>query len=110
MVCSLTVPRSHRRFMRSAGRAPDITGCHKKRHLRDRTLARGRIQSATRVRGLRRGSFLAKMPPFEKHEPHSHELPPDEVIRRRVKAELRDRKSTRLNSSHVAISYAVFCL
>src|SRR5437870_8844898 len=24
--------------------------------------------------------------------------------------ELRDRKSTRLNSSHVAISYAVFCL
>src|SRR5439155_2753501 len=25
-------------------------------------------------------------------------------------AEARDRKSTRLNSSHVAISYAVFCL
>src|SRR5437870_10930375 len=25
-------------------------------------------------------------------------------------AELKDRKSTRLNSSHVAISYAVFCL
>src|SRR5437870_9786993 len=25
-------------------------------------------------------------------------------------ANLRDRKSTRLNSSHVAISYAVFCL
>src|SRR6266508_5168756 len=25
-------------------------------------------------------------------------------------ADLRDRKSTRLNSSHVAISYAVFCL
>src|SRR5437870_10526510 len=27
-----------------------------------------------------------------------------------VRAHLRDRKSTRLNSSHVAISYAVFCL
>src|SRR5690625_1533617 len=27
-----------------------------------------------------------------------------------LKAELKDRKSTRLNSSHVAISYAVFCL
>src|SRR5437870_9486015 len=27
-----------------------------------------------------------------------------------VRARLRDRKSTRLNSSHVAISYAVFCL
>src|SRR5690625_6249675 len=26
------------------------------------------------------------------------------------KSQLRDRKSTRLNSSHVAISYAVFCL
>src|SRR5690625_6339933 len=26
------------------------------------------------------------------------------------RAEVRDRKSTRLNSSHVAISYAVFCL
>src|SRR2546430_9782914 len=28
----------------------------------------------------------------------------------RVHAELRDRKSTRLNSSHSQISYAVFCL
>src|SRR5207249_11581844 len=27
-----------------------------------------------------------------------------------VRAELGDRKSTRLNSSHVSISYAVFCL
>src|SRR5690625_5494652 len=33
-------------------------------------------------------------------------IPPEEM-----EAEiLRDRKSTRLNSSHVAISYAVFCL
>src|SRR5438552_9054564 len=30
--------------------------------------------------------------------------------RERVDAELRDRKSTRLNSSHQIISYAVFCL
>src|SRR5439155_14880367 len=29
---------------------------------------------------------------------------------RRCERDLRDRKSTRLNSSHVAISYAVFCL
>src|SRR5690625_6526682 len=28
----------------------------------------------------------------------------------RYREKLRDRKSTRLNSSHVAISYAVFCL
>src|SRR5437870_8108793 len=32
-------------------------------------------------------------------------LPGDEIV-----GFIRDRKSTRLNSSHVAISYAVFCL
>src|SRR5437773_5748436 len=31
-------------------------------------------------------------------------------IERRVYKILRDRKSTRLNSSHITISYAVFCL
>src|SRR5204862_5340703 len=31
-------------------------------------------------------------------------------LRRVVAVEVRDRKSTRLNSSHVEISYAVFCL
>src|SRR5690349_22356549 len=31
-------------------------------------------------------------------------------LRRRERAAQRDRKSTRLNSSHVEISYAVFCL
>src|SRR5690625_6771607 len=33
------------------------------------------------------------------------ELDPDLIL-----LDLKDRKSTRLNSSHVAISYAVFCL
>src|SRR5437870_10308846 len=32
------------------------------------------------------------------------------MARRAADASNRDRKSTRLNSSHVAISYAVFCL
>src|SRR5690349_24244458 len=32
------------------------------------------------------------------------------AITERMKLEFRDRKSTRLNSSHVEISYAVFCL
>src|SRR3712207_7375616 len=31
-------------------------------------------------------------------------------LRRRARLTLRDRKSTRLNSSHANISYAVFCL
>src|SRR5438309_3943050 len=36
---------------------------------------------------------------------------PERHARRRHRAvELRDRKSTRLNSSHSSISYAVFCL
>src|SRR2546422_6206724 len=39
-------------------------------------------------------------------DPGDHELPE----RRRRRAEHRDRKSTRLNSSHGYISYAVFCL
>src|SRR5437870_13265845 len=35
---------------------------------------------------------------------------PDEVGHANASIPTRDRKSTRLNSSHVAISYAVFCL
>src|SRR5207253_11295396 len=38
------------------------------------------------------------------------EAPGDEEIERHDRPEQVDRKSTRLNSSHVAISYAVFCL
>src|SRR5947208_6645641 len=34
----------------------------------------------------------------------------EEWPRRRARLEVRDRKSTRLNSSHQIISYAVFCL
>src|SRR5256885_3316567 len=37
--------------------------------------------------------------------PHLHER-----LTQRLARELRDRKSTRLNSSHLVISYAVFCL
>src|SRR5260221_6053836 len=39
---------------------------------------------------------------------HFHEQ--DHAIRRERLAEVLDRKSTRLNSSHTVISYAVFCL
>src|SRR5699024_11849865 len=34
----------------------------------------------------------------------------EEVLELKHKLEMKDRKSTRLNSSHVSISYAVFCL
>src|SRR2546426_8336681 len=36
--------------------------------------------------------------------------PPFPAVGRPADAEPRDRKSTRLNSSHLVISYAVFCL
>src|SRR5439155_17768763 len=42
------------------------------------------------------------------HDHNSCALAHDETVA--VVEELEDRKSTRLNSSHVAISYAVFCL
>src|SRR5207249_8421608 len=43
---------------------------------------------------------------------HVHErlLPPDDARHRPAPQGDLDRKSTRLNSSHVSISYAVFCL
>src|SRR5699024_12016165 len=34
----------------------------------------------------------------------------DEIVSKATKKMIQDRKSTRLNSSHVSISYAVFCL
>src|SRR5207253_11328262 len=40
----------------------------------------------------------------------AEELPGARDLRRRHLGDPEDRKSTRLNSSHVAISYAVFCL
>src|SRR5699024_12013390 len=41
----------------------------------------------------------------------THERHPRLLITRKVKKDKgKDRKSTRLNSSHVSISYAVFCL
>src|SRR5690625_7012078 len=44
-------------------------------------------------------------------EPPGESGTPPAVLRRGVAQQpQRDRKSTRLNSSHVAISYAVFCL
>src|SRR5690625_5779109 len=42
--------------------------------------------------------------------PAVDQLPEDAFFRRHGQKVREDRKSTRLNSSHVAISYAVFCL
>src|SRR3712207_7806556 len=50
----------------------------------------------------------------ERHRAQRHgdddDRPPRRVARRQAGEEREDRKSTRLNSSHANISYAVFCL
>src|SRR5690349_23105348 len=58
---------------------------------------RARGGARPRGRGLRRGPRAV-----QRHDRQA--APPDRALRGR------DRKSTRLNSSHVEISYAVFCL
>src|SRR5690606_39939779 len=45
---------------------------------------------------------------FALHDSSSRD--PKQILRFSLMSEPRDRKSTRLNSSHVKISYAVFCL
>src|SRR3712207_8114273 len=66
------------------------------------------------VRGVRRVSLLPQELERSKEEPRPH-LPAHDVRplvdeQRQVAVALQDRKSTRLNSSHANISYAVFCL
>src|SRR5690625_6557586 len=58
--------------------------------------------TTTQARAKRLRPYAERMITFAKRG--------DLHARRRVMRDLRDRKSTRLNSSHVAISYAVFCL
>src|SRR5690349_24168299 len=64
----------------------------------------GPARGAGQEPGLRRGSQHREAPPAPVPDGHRSERG-----RRRHRAR-GDRKSTRLNSSHVEISYAVFCL
>src|SRR2546426_2480565 len=53
--------------------------------------------------------FLQPHPEARSREPET--LDQDDVVHREVPRQVQgDRKSTRLNSSHLVISYAVFCL
>src|SRR2546426_2336564 len=61
----------------------------------------------------RHSEVMAKLPrALQAHEDRIRDLVQDRVARGRVDVTVnfRDRKSTRLNSSHLVISYAVFCL
>src|SRR5439155_23349393 len=64
------------------------------------------ISAAVRRRG-RQGRHGRRRPAGQRGDEDLAERPRGHDLRRR---RVLDRKSTRLNSSHVAISYAVFCL
>src|SRR5258708_21575588 len=51
-----------------------------------------------------------RSPPPAVRSPTARPRRPTPPARRRRRGQVRDRKSTRLNSSHQIISYAVFCL
>src|SRR2546426_7239238 len=78
------------------------------------TLFRSRERAGQPPRALRRASrgkpSLDRAPP-RRRRPGRRSRPAASGGRRRDRAKNRkDRKSTRLNSSHLVISYAVFCL
>src|SRR6266496_1844802 len=65
-----------------------------------------------RLRGVARAEARRpRLHPGARRQPGGHQHAEPRVARaRRLPPLRRDRKSTRLNSSHVEISYAVFCL
>src|SRR5690349_23003454 len=62
--------------------------------------------ASARARGVLALRYGGALPGRRRPPP----LPPPPELQRQRPADGEDRKSTRLNSSHVEISYAVFCL
>src|SRR2546426_6370502 len=87
--------------------------------------ADGRVHQGVELRARQDASLPARRAAFPEHQ-HGGDGADVEALRRRriavgvelghqhlpgaIMGELVDRKSTRLNSSHLVISYAVFCL
>src|SRR3989475_7737669 len=94
----------------ATAKAPSIAGDGVLRHAaqpRRQIFGAGQAGFAAHRHGRSPGCWPAPEPP---PEAPGH-LPPPSVDRRRPpQCTGRDRKSTRLNSSHSQISYAVFCL
>src|SRR5204862_6995996 len=70
------------------------------------------LRFAVSLERRRRCASLGQFPIRRPHAPRPHPAPAprNPCIRPDPAGDQRDRKSTRLNSSHVEISYAVFCL
>src|SRR5437870_10942890 len=72
-----------------------------------------RSRDLGRAREYGREAFLLRVRPERIRGRHVHrddQVRAEDACRAHRQVEGLDRKSTRLNSSHVAISYAVFCL
>src|SRR5207253_4422899 len=81
-------------------------------HRTDRILPRPRKRMSRRE-GTRTAKTPARTNPSSRKKEASRRIDhvsPATWSRKSLTRDPRDRKSTRLNSSHVAISYAVFCL
>src|SRR5690606_42010369 len=73
----------------------------------------GRLGVGSRRQARGSGCYYRRFTPFPPRTPHDpthHPLPQRTAARAAGRVRRIDRKSTRLNSSHVKISYAVFCL
>src|SRR2546429_6892491 len=93
------VARPHRRL--ALGELPDVPVVHVDVHKAAQPTVRGKeVRLQLRVLA---GEPIEQLP-------HTACLELDRVPPAHERAERRDRKSTRLNSSHGYISYAVFCL
>src|SRR5947209_9935433 len=90
-------PRMRQMFFKSA---QDRVETFHVPHLQDQAVARGQIRQFGSMRGVVSNRL------FNQHMFVLHKERP----RNRVVRVGGDRKSTRLNSSHANISYAVFCL
>src|SRR5437667_9334671 len=86
----------------------------RERHHHTAPTLRARAAGRREAEGAHAGGLLRVPPPVEPQRERLglRDLPIEPEERDGVvgRAVVRDRKSTRLNSSHITISYAVFCL
>src|SRR5690606_40993187 len=74
------------------------------------TLSDGQLQKAMIARALAQDSAIMILDEPTAHLDLNNRMEIMDLLHKMAKETNKDRKSTRLNSSHVKISYAVFCL